>query len=43
LRDGKLLAVAVRIGATDGSMTEVTSGDIKPGIPLVVDTKRSGR
>jgi len=43
LRDGKLLAIAVRVGATDGSMTEVTSGDIKPGIPLVVDTKRSGR
>ncbi|MFO7556670.1 MAG: efflux RND transporter periplasmic adaptor subunit [Desulfobacterales bacterium] len=43
LRDGKLLAIAVRVGATDGRMTEVTSGDIKPGMPLVVDTKRSGR
>jgi HlyD family secretion protein len=43
LRDGKLLAIAVGIGATDGRMTEVTSGDIEPGIPLVVDLKRSER
>jgi len=43
LRDGKLLAIAVRIGATDGRMTEVTSGDIEPGMPLVIDIKRSGR
>ncbi len=43
LRDGKLLAIAVSIGTTDGRMTEVTSGDIDPGMPLVVDTKRSER
>lgn len=43
LRDGKLLAIAVSIGPTDGRMTEVTSGDIEPGMPLVVDTKRSER
>jgi HlyD family secretion protein len=43
LRDGKLLAVDVSIGATDGKMTEVTSGDIDPGMPLVIDTKRSER
>jgi HlyD family secretion protein len=41
LRDGKLLAIAVGIGDTDGRMTEVTSGDIEPGMPLVVDTVRS--
>lgn len=43
LRDGKLLAIAVSIGATDGRMTEVMSGDIEPGMPLVVDTVRSER
>ena len=43
LRDGKLLAIAVSIGTTDGRMTEVTSGDIEPGMPLVVDTVRSER
>ena len=43
LRDGKLLAIAVGIGATDGRMTEVTSGDIDPGMPLVVDMVRSER
>jgi HlyD family secretion protein len=43
LRDGKLLAIAVGIGVTDGRMTEVTSGDIEPGMPLVVDLKRSER
>ncbi|MBC8431599.1 MAG: efflux RND transporter periplasmic adaptor subunit [Desulfobacterales bacterium] len=43
LRDGKLLAIAVSIGATDGRMTEVTSDDIEPGMPLVVDTMRSER
>jgi len=42
-RDGKLLAIAVSIGATDGRMTEVMSGDIEPGMPLVVDTVRSER
>jgi HlyD family secretion protein len=41
LHDGKLLAIAIDIGATDGKMTEVTSGDIEPGMQLVVDTKRS--
>ena len=43
LRDGKLLAIAVGIGATDGRMTEVTSGDIDPGMPLAVDMVRSER
>lgn len=43
LRDGKLFAIAISIGVTDGKMTEVTSGDIKPGMPLVVDTKKAER
>ena len=43
LRDGKLIAVAVAIGATDGKTTEVTSGDVEPGMLVVIDTKRSER
>jgi HlyD family secretion protein len=43
LRDGKLLSIAVGIGATDGRMTEVTSGDIDPGMPLAVDMVRFER
>jgi HlyD family secretion protein len=43
LHKGKLMAIPIGIGATDGRMTEVTSGDIQPGMLLVVDTKRSER
>jgi HlyD family secretion protein len=42
-RDGQLIAMTVTTGATDGSMTEVTSGDVEPGMELVVDTLRAGR
>ena len=41
LRDSKLVAVSITIGATDGRMTEVVKGDIEPGLPLVVDTGNS--
>lgn len=37
LRDGKPLAITIKTGETDGSMTEVISGNIKPGMPVVVD------
>ncbi len=37
LRDGKPLPIPITKGATDGTMTEVISGDIKPGMPLIVD------
>lgn len=43
LRNGKLAAIDVTTGATDGIMTEVTSGNVKPGMAIVVDlvsTKR---
>jgi HlyD family secretion protein len=43
LKDGQLLAIPVTIGSTDGSMTEVLTGDIQPGMALVVDTVRVGR
>jgi HlyD family secretion protein len=38
LQAGQLVPVAVTTGATDGTLTEVTSGDVSPGMPLVVDT-----
>ncbi|RKX24160.1 MAG: efflux RND transporter periplasmic adaptor subunit, partial [Candidatus Zixiibacteriota bacterium] len=41
LMGGKLVAVNITIGATDGRMTEVVKGDIEPGLPLVVDTRSS--
>jgi HlyD family secretion protein len=40
LRDGQLIAIAIITGVTDGKMTEVVSGDIEPGMELVVDTMR---
>jgi HlyD family secretion protein len=38
LKDGQLSSIPVTIGSTDGSMTEVLAGDIKPGMVVVVDT-----
>jgi HlyD family secretion protein len=38
LKDGQLTAIPVTIGATNGSMTEILTGDIKPGLAVVVDT-----
>ncbi len=37
VRDGKLEAIPITTGATDGIMTEVTAGQIEPGMALVVD------
>jgi HlyD family secretion protein len=38
LREGQLVAVPVATGVTDGSMTEITGGEVEPGMALVVDT-----
>jgi HlyD family secretion protein len=43
MRNGQLVAIPITTGSTDGSMTEVTSGDIEPGIALVVDTVSAHR
>lgn len=37
MRDGRLSAIPVTIGSTDGRVTEIVSGDIQPGMALVVD------
>jgi HlyD family secretion protein len=43
LRNGRAASIPVTVGATDGVMTEVRGGSIKPGMALLVDTVREGR
>ncbi len=40
--DGPPRAVAIRTGLTDGSVTEVLSGEVQPGMRLVVGNERAG-
>lgn len=42
LRDGQPTALPVTVGATDGSMTEITGGGLEPGTPLLVDVVSGG-
>lgn len=37
LKNGKLTPVSITIGASNGGVTEVTSGDIQPGTEVVTD------
>lgn len=43
LRDGRPAAVVITTGSTDGIMTEVTGGEVEPGMALVVDRFDKGR
>jgi len=43
LREGQLVAIAVAVGSTDGIMTEITGGEVEPGMALVVDTVGADR
>ena len=43
LRDEQVVAIAVVTGSTDGIMTEVTGGELQPGMSLIVDTLSSGQ
>lgn len=43
LRDGQPVAIPVTTGATDGITTEVTGGDIEPGMALIIDTVSNGQ
>ena len=43
LKDGQPAPVPITVGASDGTMTEVVSGDVKPDMPLIVDMLGSGR
>lgn len=40
LKNGQPFAIPVSIGATDGQMTEITRGEIEPGMKLLVDLER---
>lgn len=37
LRDGEPVEVAITIGVSDGTLTEVVAGDLEPGMQLIVD------
>lgn len=41
LRDGQLSAIPVTIGSTNGSLTEILTGEIQPGTAVVVETVNS--
>ncbi|MEN6575002.1 MAG: efflux RND transporter periplasmic adaptor subunit [Phycisphaerales bacterium] len=43
LQDGLPVAAPVTIGASDGIKTEILAGEIKAGMPLIVDTISTGR
>jgi HlyD family secretion protein len=43
LQDGRLTAVPIETGASNGDMTEVTGGDLRPGQEVVVDVSSSGQ
>ncbi len=38
LHNGQLAPVSITIGSANGGVTEVTAGDLKPGMAVVVDT-----
>ena len=42
LQDGKLVAIPVTLGATDGQMTEVSAAELKEGMEIVSGTNESG-
>jgi HlyD family secretion protein len=41
LKDGRLSAVPVTVGSTNGGLSEVLAGEIQPGMAVVVDTNSS--
>jgi HlyD family secretion protein len=41
LRDGQPVSVPVTVGNTDGRLTEITGGDLRPGMQVIVDTAES--
>ncbi|HEY7609523.1 MAG TPA: efflux RND transporter periplasmic adaptor subunit [Alphaproteobacteria bacterium] len=43
LRNGDAVAITVMAGSTDGKMTEITSGDLKPGERVIVDAVAAKR
>jgi HlyD family secretion protein len=42
LRDGAPVAIAVTTGISDGRMTEITEGDLQPGMLVITDQRAAG-
>lgn len=42
LRDGAAVAVSVKPGISDGRMTEITGGDLQPGMLVITDQRTAG-
>ncbi len=43
VRDGKPSPISVTTGATDGKLTEIRSGQVTPGTPLIVEVLKEGK
>ncbi|MCX5826723.1 MAG: efflux RND transporter periplasmic adaptor subunit [Deltaproteobacteria bacterium] len=43
LRNNQLASIPVTIGSSNGSLTEVVSGDIQPGMEIIVDVITGGK
>jgi len=43
LKEGRPADIPVSTGASDGQMTEVVSGEVEPGLPLIVDMMGAGQ
>ncbi len=43
LRDNQPVAVPITTGATDGIMTEIKSGEVTPGMPLIIEEVSKGK
>jgi len=43
LRDGQLVKVKLETGASDGQMTQVTGGKLKPGMQVIVDASMTAK
>jgi len=40
VQDGQPVAIPITVGGTDGTMTQVVEGDVRPGMPLIVGATR---
>ncbi|MHB8759337.1 MAG: efflux RND transporter periplasmic adaptor subunit, partial [Thiobacillus sp.] len=43
LSEGRPIEIAVKVGATDGRVTEVTGGDLKPGMEVITEAESAAR
>lgn len=43
LRDGKPVRINVKVGATDGQMTEITAGKLDAGMQVIIDAVKAGK